>query len=141
MHGVLVFVIMMVNMAFLGEIKAKDVDFYLHQQGLDTSTPAGRAMFQMLGVFSEFERAMIQERVRAGLARARSKGTRLGRPRKVTPRLVRKIKEAPRPGQADAADRRGRGCQPRQRPRRHPRQCGGSQMTKRYHPKRPVGVW
>ncbi len=54
----------------------------------------GRAMFQMLGVFSEFERAMIQERVRAGLARARSKGTRLGRPRKLTPRKVRKIKEA-----------------------------------------------
>ncbi len=80
--------------AFLGELKAKNVDLYLHQQGLDTSTPAGRAMFQMLGVFSEFERAMIQERVRAGLARARSKGTRLGRPRKVTPRLVRKIKEA-----------------------------------------------
>ncbi len=56
--------------AFLGELQAKDVDLYLHVQGLDTSTPAGRAMFQMLGVFSEFERAMIQERVRAGLARA-----------------------------------------------------------------------
>ena len=80
--------------AFLGELKAKGVDLYLHQQGLDTSTPAGRAMFGMLGVFAEFERAMIQERVRAGLARARSKGTRLGRPRKITPRLVCKIKEA-----------------------------------------------
>ncbi len=80
--------------AFLEELEAKGVDLYLHKQGLDTSTPAGRALFQMLGVFSEFERAMIQERVRAGLARARSKGTRLGRPRKVTPRLVGKIKEA-----------------------------------------------
>ncbi len=80
--------------AFLGELKARGVDLYLHQQGLDTSTPAGRAMFGMLGVFAEFERAMIQERVRAGLARARSKGTRLGRPRKVTPRLVSKIKDA-----------------------------------------------
>src|SRR5215813_7871150 len=57
---------------FLGELHAKDIDLYLHQQGLDTSTPSGRAMFQMLGVFAEFERAMIQERVKAGLARARA---------------------------------------------------------------------
>jgi DNA invertase Pin-like site-specific DNA recombinase len=48
---------------------------------LDTSTPAGKAMFQMIGVFAEFERAMIVERVKAGLARARSQGRRLGRPR------------------------------------------------------------
>lgn len=66
---------------FLGELNAKGIDLYLHRQGLDTSTPAGRAMFQMLGVFSEFERAMIQERVRAGLARARAQGKRLGRPK------------------------------------------------------------
>ncbi len=65
---------------FLGELHAKGVDLYLHQQGIDTTTPAGRAMFQMMGVFAEFERAMIQERVKAGLARAKSDGTRLGRP-------------------------------------------------------------
>jgi DNA invertase Pin-like site-specific DNA recombinase len=62
----------------LGELHAKDVDLYLHQQGLDTSTPSGRAMFQMLGVFAEFERALIQERVRAGLARARAQGQAAG---------------------------------------------------------------
>jgi DNA invertase Pin-like site-specific DNA recombinase len=45
--------------AFLGELHAKGVDLYLHQQGIDTGTPAGNAMFQMLGVFAEFERAMI----------------------------------------------------------------------------------
>jgi DNA invertase Pin-like site-specific DNA recombinase len=66
---------------FLGELHGKKIDLYLHQQGLDTSTPAGKALFQMLGVFAEFERAMIVERVRAGLARARSEGKRLGRPR------------------------------------------------------------
>jgi DNA invertase Pin-like site-specific DNA recombinase len=60
--------------AFLDELHAKGVDLYLHQQGLDTSTPAGKAMFQMLGVFSEFERAMIVERVKAGLSRARGPG-------------------------------------------------------------------
>ena len=67
-------------LAFLSELHAKRCDLYLHQQGLDTSTPAGRALFQMMGVFAEFERAIIQERVRAGLARARAAGTRLGRP-------------------------------------------------------------
>ena len=66
--------------AFLEEIHAKGVDLYLHQQGLDTTTPAGKAMFQMLGVFSEFERAIIRERVMAGLARARSQGRIGGRP-------------------------------------------------------------
>jgi DNA invertase Pin-like site-specific DNA recombinase len=60
--------------AFLTEIHALKVDLYLHQQGIDTTTPAGKAMFQMMGVFAEFERAMIQERVRAGLARARDGG-------------------------------------------------------------------
>jgi hypothetical protein len=48
---------------FLRELHAKSVDLFPHQQGLDTSTPSGRAMFQMLGVFAEFERAMIRERV------------------------------------------------------------------------------
>jgi DNA invertase Pin-like site-specific DNA recombinase len=58
--------------SFLTEIHALKIDLYLHQQGLDTRTPAGKAMFQMMGVFAEFERAMIQERVRAGLARTRA---------------------------------------------------------------------
>jgi DNA invertase Pin-like site-specific DNA recombinase len=63
----------------LGELHAKRVDLYLHQQGIDTSTPAGKALFQMLGVFAEFERAMIVERVKAGLARAKRTGTKSGR--------------------------------------------------------------
>ena len=53
---------------FLSELHALGIDLFLHQQGLDTTTPAGKAMFQMLGVFAEFERAIIQERVRAGLS-------------------------------------------------------------------------
>lgn len=55
-------------------------DLYLEQQALDTSTPAGRALLQMSGVFAEFERAMIVERTRAGMARARASGKRIGRP-------------------------------------------------------------
>ena len=45
-----------------------------------STTPAGKAMFQMLGVFAEFERAIIRERVVAGMARARAKGTKSGKP-------------------------------------------------------------
>jgi DNA invertase Pin-like site-specific DNA recombinase len=67
-------------LAVLEELHAKGVGLYLHRQGVDTTTPAGRALFQMLRVFAEFERAMIVERVNAGLARARDKGTRSGRP-------------------------------------------------------------
>ena len=66
---------------FLSEIHAAGVDLFLHQQGLDTTTPGGKAMFQMLGVFAEFERSIIAERVRAGLRRAVSEGKTLGRPR------------------------------------------------------------
>lgn len=66
---------------FLDEIHAKGVDLYLHQQNIDTSTPSGKAMFQMAGVFVEFERSMIQERVRAGLEHAREQGKVLGRPK------------------------------------------------------------
>ena len=75
---------------FLNEIHAKRIHLYLHQQGVDTTTPAGKALFQMVGVFAEFERAMIRERVRAGLERARAHGKVLGRP-KVSPAKERRI--------------------------------------------------
>jgi DNA invertase Pin-like site-specific DNA recombinase len=78
---------------FLSEIHALGIDLFLHQQGLNTTTPAGKAMFQMMGVFAEFERAMIQERVRAGLARARDEGKRLGRP-PIAPALEKRVREA-----------------------------------------------
>jgi DNA invertase Pin-like site-specific DNA recombinase len=78
--------------SFLNELEALKCDLYLHQQALDTSTPSGRAMFQMLGVFAEFERAMIRERVMAGLARARAKGTKLGR-RPVKPSVEARIRD------------------------------------------------
>ncbi len=64
----------------LNDIRSWEADLYLHQQGLDTSTPSGRAMYQMLGVFAEFERAIIVERIKAGMARAREQGKRLSRP-------------------------------------------------------------
>lgn len=66
--------------AFLEDLRGHGADLYLHQQALDTTTPSGRALFGMLGVFAEFERAMIRDRVNAGLARAKEQGKRLGRP-------------------------------------------------------------
>lgn len=64
---------------FLSHLHATNTGLYLHQQGLDTTTPSGKAMFQMCGVFAEFERSMIRERVVAGMARAKERGTRSGK--------------------------------------------------------------
>jgi DNA invertase Pin-like site-specific DNA recombinase len=63
----------------LQELHSVGVDLYLHQQGINTTTPAGKAMFQMMGVFAEFERAMIKDRVKSGLDRARLSGTKSGK--------------------------------------------------------------
>ena len=86
----------------LQELRSRKVDLFLHQQGLDTSTPSGRAMFQMLGVFSEFERAMIRERVLTGLARARAEGKVLGRKPEISgdAALVKRIRAARVAGQS-----------------------------------------
>ena len=67
----------------LDELHACGIDLYLHQQAIDTTTPAGKAMFQMCGVFAEFERGILSERVKAGLNRAREEGKHLGRPIKL----------------------------------------------------------
>src|SRR5882672_9040910 len=79
-------------LTILQGLQDKGVDLFLHQQGLDTSTTAGKAMFQMLGVFAEFERGIIKERVNAGLARARANGVKLGR-RRVKPSVEAQILE------------------------------------------------
>jgi DNA invertase Pin-like site-specific DNA recombinase len=62
------------------QLQATGVDLYLDQQDIDTTTPAGRLLFQVTGAFAEFERSMIRQRVNAGLARAKAQGKRLGRP-------------------------------------------------------------
>jgi DNA invertase Pin-like site-specific DNA recombinase len=85
--------------SFLADIQAKGCDLYLHQQAIDTSTPSGRMLFQMLGVFAEFERAILVSRVRAAHDRCRAKGVRIGRPPMPTSR-VEKIQKALRDGQS-----------------------------------------
>lgn len=65
----------------LGDLHAAGIDLFVRREGLDTTSPSGRAMFGLMGIFAEFERNLIRERVLAGLARARARGRRLGRPR------------------------------------------------------------
>jgi DNA invertase Pin-like site-specific DNA recombinase len=65
----------------LDELHALGVAFVSLAEGIDATTPAGRLQLHVLGAIAEFERARIQEPVRAGLARARAQGKRLGRPR------------------------------------------------------------
>jgi len=67
--------------SFLNEIQALGVDLYLHQQAIDTTTPAGRLFFHVSSAFAEFERSIIVERVKAGLDRAKADGKTLGRPK------------------------------------------------------------
>ncbi|MEI8168841.1 MAG: recombinase family protein [Rhodoferax sp.] len=83
----------------LQELHATNVDLYLHKQGINTTTPAGKAMFQMMGVFAEFEREMIRDRVNAGLAVVKATGKNkhgeqvtLGRP-KVSTKVEKQIME------------------------------------------------
>jgi DNA invertase Pin-like site-specific DNA recombinase len=65
--------------AILDELRQKGCDLYVHKQAIDTNTSSGKMLFQMLGVFAEFEREIIRERIIAGQQRARKLGKRIGR--------------------------------------------------------------
>jgi DNA invertase Pin-like site-specific DNA recombinase len=78
-------------------LHACGVDVYLDQQSIDTTTPAGKLMFQVCGAFAEFERNMIQQRIHAGLKRAVAQGKTLGRP-KVDVALEKRIQAQLRGG-------------------------------------------
>ena len=79
--------------SFLNEIHSVNCDLYIHQSGIDTSTPSGKMMFQMLGVFSEFERGMIRDRVIAGQQRAKAEGKHIGRPSNVNEGIVNAVRQ------------------------------------------------
>ena len=78
---------------FLNEVNSIGCNLYIHQSGLDTSTPSGKMMFQMIGVFSEFEREMISERVKLGLEKVKSKGIKLGRRKTISDSSIVEMKE------------------------------------------------
>ena len=78
--------------SFLNEVHSVGCDLYIHQSGIDTSTPSGKMMFQMCGVFAEFERGMIRERVVLGQTRAKQQGKHIGRTTNLNEGLVHSIK-------------------------------------------------
>jgi DNA invertase Pin-like site-specific DNA recombinase len=78
--------------SFLDDIHSAKCDLYIHQSGLDTSTASGKMMFQMIGVFSEFERSMIRERVIAGQQRAKAEGKHIGRKSNVNEGTLNAVK-------------------------------------------------
>ena len=73
-------------------------------EAMDTTTPAGRMMMQMVGAFAEFERAMLKERTKAGLDAAREEGRVGGRRPKLTPQQQREIRKMVSKGTKTAAD-------------------------------------
>ena len=79
--------------SFLDDIHSANCDLYIHQNGLDTQTSSGRMMFQMIGIFAEFERSMIRERVIAGQQRAKSEGKHIGRKSNLTEGVINAVKQ------------------------------------------------
>jgi DNA invertase Pin-like site-specific DNA recombinase len=78
--------------SFLNEIHSVGCDLFIHQSGIDTTTPTGKMMFGILSVFADFERSMITQRTRAGMERARREGRRIGRPSNLNDGLIESIK-------------------------------------------------
>jgi DNA invertase Pin-like site-specific DNA recombinase len=76
----------------LEEFNNLGVDFISYKENIDTSTPAGKILFTMISAFAEFERAIIRERVIAGMEKAKAKGARIGRP-KIPPFTIEKVLE------------------------------------------------
>lgn len=77
--------------AALDEFRALGIDFVSLHESLDTTTPNGRLVFGIMATIAEFERELIRERIRSGIAAARANGKRLGRPGRVVPGLADKI--------------------------------------------------
>jgi len=69
-------------------LEERGIGFKSLQESIDTSTPGGRLVFHVFGALAEFERELIRERIRAGLAAARSRGRKGGRPRVMTPEKI-----------------------------------------------------
>ena len=71
-------------LSLLADLRARNIDFHIITQGIDTRTAVGRMVFGQLAVFAEFEREQISERTKAGMAAAKARGVHIGRPRKKT---------------------------------------------------------
>lgn len=87
-------------LTIIDQLEERGAGFRSLTEAVDTSTPAGRMMLQMLGAFAEFELSMIRERTRAGMAAAVARGSRLGRPRALSPVDEAEVVRRFRAGQA-----------------------------------------
>jgi len=76
--------------AMLDDLRTRGVKFHSLTEAIDTATPTGRAMWQMIGVLAELERSLIVERTQAGMTEARSRGVKFGRKKKLTPAQIAK---------------------------------------------------
>ena len=75
----------------MNDLDSKNVGMYFHQQSIDTTTPSGKMMIQLSGVFAEFERSMTKERILASHARAKAEGKSIGRPSQINDALITSI--------------------------------------------------
>ena len=77
---------------FMNDILAMDVDLYVHQQAIDTTTPSGRMIFSIFSALGEYERELIRERIMAGQKRARAQGVKIGRPSRINDAVRTSVK-------------------------------------------------
>ena len=96
----------------LDDLKQRGVKFRSLTEAIDTETPTGRAMWQMIGVLAELERSLISERTRAGVKAAQRRGVKFGRKPKLTPDRLIPRAQADRPGQNPDRGREDRRCRP-----------------------------
>lgn len=83
---------------FVQGLEKQGIGFRSLQDNIDTTTPAGRVMLAMLGAFAQFERDLIQQRTKAGVARAKERGVKFGQPSKWTPEMIKKVEAGIRAG-------------------------------------------
>jgi DNA invertase Pin-like site-specific DNA recombinase len=91
-------------LTIMERLQERKAGFRSLTEAVDTTTPAGRMMMQMVGAFAEFERAMLKERTKAGLDAARKEGRIGGRPPKLTPQQQQEIVKLVKRGKKTAAD-------------------------------------
>jgi DNA invertase Pin-like site-specific DNA recombinase len=82
---------------FLDDLKGRKIQFRSLTESIDTETPTGRAMWQMIGILAELERSLIQERTKAGRAAAQARGVKMGRKPKLTPQQIKHAKKRGKP--------------------------------------------
>jgi DNA invertase Pin-like site-specific DNA recombinase len=87
---------------FLDDLKKRGIQFRSLTESIDTETPTGRAMWQMIGILAELERSLIQERTKAGRAAAQARGVKMGRKPKLNPQQIQHAKKLIEEGESPA---------------------------------------